>query len=195
MRQNLEVLVNTMSNHINSTAPLERSQVQAIHDEMGRVAHKLHMSLDPYPTHHSYMIENRGMPATDPKFYEHLHPCKDLLAYLQDPTANDDPKDHTMGDEFTFRVWTRRWGHYDTYHLTRNEEGWYVRFISKFGQGDRSGEPALQHALTHDSVSFPRTLDIKMTIWEQAKNLGLTHDEVQAAINEVAEWVSETERN
>lgn len=196
LRQNLEADVNTLTSHFNDTAPLNGSQVQAILVRMGQVGHQLHMSLSPHPKHHAYMIENRRMPTTDPRFYEHYHPCQDLLAYLEDPSANDDPIDHTMGDSFDLKVWSNRFGHYDKYLLTRNQDGWEVQFMSHQGQGDKGGEPALQHALTHDSISYPRTLDSKMsTIWEQAKNLGLTHDEVQDAINQVAHWISETERN
>ncbi|PWK16151.1 hypothetical protein [Tumebacillus permanentifrigoris] len=195
LRQQLQTDVDELREHFRNET-LSREQVQKYLARMGRIAHELHMSLNPHPTHHRHMIENRGMSATDPRFYEHFHPCEDLLDYLQDPTANDDPIDHTIGDIFNFRVWTNRWGHYDTYRLTRTQDGWNVQTMSLSEQGDKGGEPILQHALTNDSVSYPRTLDSKMyTIWEQAKNLGLTHDQVQAALDEVAEWVSTTERN
>jgi len=69
------------------------------------------------------MIKNRNCQPDDPEFYNHIHPIEDLLAFIKNPTANDDPKDITLNHEFDFKVYTNRWGHADTYKLSRIKRG------------------------------------------------------------------------
>ncbi|PFY72469.1 hypothetical protein [Bacillus wiedmannii] len=164
--------------------------------EMAEAAHKLHMQLDPKPKHHRYMIENRGVSPENPDFYYHIHPVEDLLSYLDDITANDDPVDQTLGNTFFMNIYSRRWGHEDRYELIRNEKGWYVKHISYDEQGGKDAEPALCYILRHDSVSYPRDLSYFMeNIWFRAKEEGLSHEKVQDMLNKVASWISLTERN
>ena len=86
------------------------------------------------------MIENRGMQPDDPDFYLHFHPIQDLLKFLDDEHANDDPRDQTIGAEFSFRVFTRRWGHDDTYKVIRTKDGWDISHIAIGGPCDKSGK-------------------------------------------------------
>jgi hypothetical protein len=37
------------------------------------------------------MIKNRQSQPDEPHFYMHYHPIEDLLKFLDDPHANDDP--------------------------------------------------------------------------------------------------------
>lgn len=195
-RQKLESFVATLRTHFDESQPLEYEQIQDIYNQMAQIAHDLHMSLNPRPTHHRYMIENRNLPADHPKFYHHFHPVQDLLAYLDDPTANDDPEDQTIGNKFRFRVYTRRWGHEDSYYITRTPQGWDVQFHGQEQQGDFNASPALEDTLTHDSVSYPRNLgDYMAWLWQQAKDQGLSADQVQAGLDVLANWVSDCERN
>ncbi|HDR8500434.1 hypothetical protein [Bacillus bombysepticus] len=164
--------------------------------EMADAAHKLHMQLDPKPKHHRYMIQNRGMSPENPDFYYHIHPVEDLLSYLDDITANDDPVDKTLGDTFFMNIYTSRWGHEDRYELIRNEKGWRVNHMSYDEQGGKDAEPILGYVLRHDSISYPRDLSSFMEdIWVRAEEEGLSHDEVQDMLNKVAGWISLTERN
>lgn len=165
-------------------------------DRMAEAAHQLHMSLSPAPTHHGYMITNRGMQPEDPKFYDHIHPVEDLLAYLNDPTVNDDPTDQTLGNTFTLGVYSNRWGHIDNYKIVRNEEGWHVSYNSLSGQGGKDAIGGLDELLRHDSIAYPDDLDYVMeTLWNQAATSGLSHEEVQTRLNEIANWINATERN
>lgn len=50
------------------------------------------------PKHHKYMLENRGVPVEDVEFYNHIHPVDDLLKFIDDVNANDDPEDTTIGE-------------------------------------------------------------------------------------------------
>ena len=58
--------------------------------------------------------------------------------------------DLTLDREMTFRVYTRRHGHTDTYRVKRTVEGWEVKHISINGKCDKDGTGALLHNLHHD---------------------------------------------
>lgn len=62
------------------------------------------------PKHHKYMLENRVVPVEEIEFYNHIHPVDDLLKFIDDINANDDPEDTTIGKKFTLKIYTRRWG-------------------------------------------------------------------------------------
>ncbi len=168
-------------------------------DEAGERAHRLHMSLKERgfePKHHAYMIENRELPPDNPQFYIHFHPIEDLLKFLDDEHANDDPVDQTIGLDFTFRVFSNRWGHDDTYSVKRTEDGWIISHLAIGGSCDKGGRPFLFENLRHDSIKFPARLDGWMEwLWDKALSEGLTQAQVQEALQELAGWVSSTERN
>ncbi|MDW4511791.1 hypothetical protein R7236_25710 [Priestia megaterium] len=196
LRNIIEEKLKIIRSYIHSSQFNNYEGIQKEEKAMGDAAHKLHMQLEPKPKHHSYMIKNRGLKPEHPEFYYHVHPVEDLLSYLDDTSANDDPVDHTLNAEFSMEIYTNRWGHYDTYHLTRNEKGWHVSHLSHSEQGGRDAEPILGYILRHDSVSYPRDLSYLMEdIWYRAQDEGLTYDQVQTMLQEVADWVSLTEKN
>lgn len=163
---------------------------------MGELSHELHMQLEPKPKHHKYMIQNSGMEPENPEFYYQIHAIEDLLKYLEDSNANNDPEDITLNENFDFKVYTRRWGHYDLYNVTRNEKGWFISHLSHKGQGGKNADPILSYILRHDSVSYPQNLpSIMEDIWVRAEEEGLTKEEVQNMLDQVAEWISVVERN
>ena len=148
------------------------------------------------PKHHKYMIKNRGCSPDDPEFYNHFHPVEDLLAFIDDPHANDDPEDQTIGHEFYFKVYSRRWGHYDTYKVVRTANGWDISHIPEGARSGKDGSPGLYNCLEHDSINYPEDLPGYMKwLWLQAEEKGLSHDEVQEALNDLAEWVSNCEKS
>jgi hypothetical protein len=166
--------------------------------EMGRVAHQLHKLLTARgkpPRHRQTMIQNRGLAADHPEFYMHIHSAEDLLAFINDENANNDPQDVTLNGNFTLTVYTNRHGHDDRYAITRTAAGWTCRHLSVGGVGDKGGRPGLQACLDQDHVSYPASLFDRMEwLWQQAADQGLSHDQVQTALNELATWVSDTER-
>lgn len=167
--------------------------------EAGQKAHELHIALKKRglePKHHAYMVDNRGMPADHRNFYLHFHPLEDLLKFLEDPHANDDPVDQTIGDQFTFAVYSRRWGHSDHYRLTRTETGWQVGFKMIGGPCDKGGRPFLFENFRQDNIQHPSDLPGWLEwLWEQAKDQGLSHEQVQAALQQLADWVSTVEKS
>lgn len=178
----------------------KRENIDKAFTVMSKAAHDLHMQLEPKPKHHKYMIDNRGMEPEDPDFYNHIHPVEDLLAYLDDTSANDDPEDLTMGHEFDFKVYSRRWRRYDNYTFKRVEKGWNISMLSYNGileierKNYDSGD-ILKSILGHDSISYPVNINSYLySIWYRAKDEGLLHEEVQDMLNTVAEWISKTEK-
>lgn len=171
---------------------------KAIH-EAGERSHRLHMLLrarQNEPKHHAYMIKNRELQPDAPEFYMHFHPIEDLLKFLDDEHANDDPVDQTIGSKFTFRVYSKRWGHDDNYTVKRTESGWEISHIAIGGPCDKGGRPFLFENLRQDSINHPEGLDGWMEwLWRQAETRGLTVEQVQAALQELADWVSQTEKN
>ncbi|OPH52185.1 hypothetical protein BC351_33165 [Paenibacillus ferrarius] len=193
MRDAVERCLKMLRDDIRQGNKLPYDRKMEVYAEMAKAAHELHMSLDPKPKHHRYMIENRGVEPEHPEFYDHIHPAEDLIKYLDDKHANDDPEDQTLGHTFEFPVFSRRWGHKDSYKVTRNEQGWSFSF-HKNEQGDKTGSPALYRFLDHDSINYPQELPGYLEwLWIQAEEQGLSHDEVQESINDLADWVSACE--
>ncbi|MGY4556831.1 hypothetical protein COL22_02055 [Bacillus thuringiensis] len=177
----------------------ENTDYEIIEDafmHMKLAAHKLHMQLEPKPKHHNYMIKNRGMRPEEPDFYNHIHPVEDLLSYLDDTSANDDPIDSTLGCTFEFNVYSNRWGHRDRYELTRTENGWHVRHLTFDGTDSLDNMATLYAAMSHDGISFPSSVKYYFSsIWMIAQDEGLEYNQVQEMINRVADWISQTEMN
>lgn len=175
---------------------LDIAERQKLYNEMSQAAHELHNSLDEEPKHHRYMIENRGVEPKEKEFYNHIHPVEDLLAYLEDTSANDDPEDQTIGEVFSMSVYSRRWGHKDNYELRRIDTGWEISFMSNAGECLKSGEPVLYEILKHDSINYPANLSKYMEyLWEIAKEEGLSKEQVQSTLDEISEWISMCEIN
>lgn len=197
IRENIQILYDEAMDYFKGKSlDIPSDRMEEIINQMGYLGHKLHMQLNPKPKHHKYMIENSGMQPEDPNFYYHIHTIEDLLKYLDDPHANDDPEDITLNEKFKFKVYTRRWGHYDLYHIVRNKNGWFISHLSHKGQGGKNAEPILSYILRHDSVSYPQNLSsIMEDIWSRAEEEGLTRTQVQEMLDQVAEWISIVEKN
>lgn len=188
LRDEVEVLVRKVREGIGSGRPWDEKTFK----EMAVKAHELHKLVN--PKHHGYMVKNRGVDPDSVEFYEHVHPVEDLLAYIEDTTANDDPEDQTVGSEFTFRVFTRRWGHEDEYRLKRTAKGWYFAHNAYRGDCDKSGRPFLLKSLDHDFVSYPHDLPSHLSsLWENASEQGLSKEEVQQALQQLGDWISTCE--
>lgn len=179
--------------------PYDGEALRALCIKMAETAHELHMSLKNRgikPVHHSYMIENRGCQPEALEFYRHIHPVEDLLSFIKDKNANDDPSDKTIGLEFKMSIYVRRWGREDTYRIKRTESGWYVDFLSISGNCDKKGSPYLFMNLDHDGVCYPAQLgDFMESLWEKAAEKGMKRTEVQRAINQLGAWISLCEKN
>ena len=174
-----------------------RSEQAMKYEQMAKEANRLHMLLrnrNLEPKHHKYMYKNRGVPVEDLEFYNHLHPVEDLLKYIDNPDANNDPEDSTIDEEFNMNIYTRRWGHYDTYTVMRTSTGWRFSFRDTV-DCDKECKPGLFDALEHDLVSYPYNIgELIEWVWNKAAE-GATKQAVQQAIDDIAEWISTCEKS
>jgi hypothetical protein len=177
----------------------KKADVRRWQDDVAKKAHQLHMELKAAgvePKHHRYMIENRGVPPTDPEFYRHIHPAEDLLKFVQDIHANDDPEDQTIGSDLKFRLFARRWGHDDTYTIKRTADGWWIGHLAIAGDCDKAGNPFLYENFRQDGINYPADLPSYFEwLWQQAAEEGLTKVQVQRGLDQLARWVSVCEQN
>ena len=197
LKQDIKNLYNEAMSYLDGVkSKIPSDRMNEILSQLNTLSHKLHIQLDPEPKHHEYMIKNRGMSPSDPNFYNHIQAVQDLLEYLEDVNANDDPEDITLNEEFDFKIYTRRWGHYDFYKMIRNEKGWHISFMSHEGQAGKNADPVLSYMLRHDGISYPQNLsDIMEDIWIRAKIEGLTKQQVQEMLDTVSSWIEVVERN
>ena len=199
LKAKLESLYNQVWNYIEHDGEtLSKDAAKKLYDDMAKTAHDLHISLKASghePKHHKYMLENRGCSPNDVKFYKHVHPVQDLLAFIEDEHANDDPEDQTLGKTFVMKVYTRRWGHYDHYELTRTETGWNVKMLGGEEYAcKKDARRGLNKLLSYDGVCYPEKINTFFEwLWDRAAEDGLSAKEIQKAINQLGEWVSECE--
>lgn len=200
LRKGIEALLARVKRLLPGRTPEIGEEIRRDILEMGDLAHELHTSLlrreaDLEPRHHAYMVENRGFSPRHPEFYRHVHPVEDLLAFLKDPDANDDPIDQTLGVQFEFPVYSRRWGHDDIYSVRRTGEGWEIEHMGHGGPCDRRGEPFLYENFRKDLINYPARLpDYVEELWRLAEDAGLSPETVQEALSALGNWVSQTER-
>ncbi len=168
-----------------------------LYSDMAHTAHELHVSLEKsgYKVkHHKYMLENRGYSPEDERFYEHVHPVQDLLKFTEDVHANDDTEDKTIGATFTMKVYTRRWGHYDHYLITRTKTGWDIQAVATSYTCRKDASKGVNKLLEHDNVCYPKQInEFFKWLWNRAAEDGLSKAEVQKAITQLGKWISECE--
>ena len=166
------------------------------YESLTNLAFSLSTSLDQLPIFtESVLTGAEDLTPNDREFYNHIHVIEDLLNYLEDTDSNNSPDDTTLNQNFEFRVHSNRWGHYDTYHLTRNSDGWFISHNAYSQQGEIDGSPILNRILEHDSITYPHNLnDYISRTWHNA-HAGATREEIQNQLNDIAEWISTTERN
>lgn len=196
LRDALHKGLNTVFAHLATGENADAQAARALIPSLAQNAHDLHMRLSKRgfePKHRQYMIRNRSVPPNDPLFYEHVHPIQDLLKFIDDPSANADPVDQTLGAEFTFDIVCRRWPGVSRFTFVRIENGWHIAYGAREGPCD----PTLYECLKHDAVNFPNDLPGYLQhLWHLASvhGSGLSHEEVQEGLQQLADWVSSTDQ-
>ena len=93
-------------------------------------------------------------------------------------------------------VFSRRWGHEDTYIVKRIDNGWYIEFGGRKGNCDKAGAPYLFDILRNDSINHPSDLGGYMEfLWDQAEEQHLSVEEVQNYLNDLGKWIQEVEKS
>lgn len=168
-------------------------------DELTPIAHRLHVLLKKrgkIPVHNKWMLQNRGVSPDDKEFYRHLHPIEDLLDFINNCHANDDPIDTTMGHTFELHVYTNRWGHPDFYRFTKTEGGWNFSFLTHQGECEPDGSPYFYQSLEHDFVDYPSSIKGRLhDIWDKAHHEGWNDEQVQEAFDMLGFWLEQTQKS
>ncbi len=93
-----------------------------------------------------------------------------------------------------FKVIWKRYGHEMNILIDRTQDGWHVIHATIAGDCDKGGNPYLYKNFNHDAIAYPAVLEIYMKcLWERAER-GLSDEELQQQLNQLAEWVSLCER-
>jgi hypothetical protein len=167
-------------------------------NHLENLAQNLHSSLESRgitPHHHKYMVQNRGVQPNQSGFYHHLHSVEDLLKFIEDPESNNDPEDITMGHEFEFIFFCRRWSRNDNYKLKRTPQGWNIKHLSINGDCSSDGNPFIIKNFDQDYVSYPHDIgSFFSSIWSNASK-GTDHNDVQNQLNKVADLISVIEKS
>lgn len=151
------------------------------------------------PIYSEQMIINRGcLPESDLKdYYNHFHAIEDLYYELigRGKEWRSIEGDINLNQEMSFKVYTTRWGHYDTYRIKRTYEGWYVEHIAINGKAEKNGRGALQQNLRQDSIFYPieGVEHAFETLWDDADKIEMSVEELQHRLQQIADWISEVE--
>lgn len=152
------------------------------------------------PIYSEQMIINRGcLPENDAnEYYNHFHAIEDMYYELigNGKDWRSVEGDINLDKDMSFKVYTARWGHEDTYTIRRTYEGWYVRHISINGKAEKNGTGALEANLDHDSVCYPKEgIEYAFeTLWQEADTTSMSVEELQSRIQDIAGWISEVEK-
>lgn len=149
------------------------------------------------PIYDEVMLSNRNLnPEVETKeYYDHYHSLEDLYRVCIGKEMNWKTLkgDINLNEKLKFEVYTNRWGHKDTYTVTRLYDGWRVENIAIMDTQSPSGE-AFISMFNQDIVNYPIYFsDIIEELWNIADKTEMSIDELQAKLNDVAEMVSASE--
>lgn len=163
-------------------------------------AHLLHAKLKlrgHMPHYHTYTSEGPELTPNSVKFYQHIHPCEDLLRFVEDPDFAKGPAPLPLDLTFDFPIYSRHRGYEHPYRLKRTESGWQVLGTIMIGKkpADKRGYPSIFDIFRHDGICYPEGIDALLErAWIMASGHA-TEAEVRQTIKDLAEWISICERN
>lgn len=152
------------------------------------------------PEFSEQMMINRGMIPEDNilEYYNHYHSLEDLYDVLTGKTvpSNSYKGDINLNKRLSFRVYSRRWGHDDTYSVERRTEGWFVSHLAINGPSKKDGTGSMIANLDHDSIQYPKegVRYAFRTLWYLADEDEMSTEELQVKLQEIADWISAVEK-
>lgn len=172
-------------------------KLQIIYQKIQKIIPILHWGL--LPIFNKYLMINSGIIPEENliQFYDHYDMLSAMLNEIRgEGSAMTTKGDETLNQELSFSVYTRRWGHNDSYRIHRTVDGWHVSHIAISGDCDKEGSNALFANLDHDSVFYPEDgVKYAMSnLWEDAEDGKLTLSELQERLQQIADWISGVER-
>lgn len=172
-------------------------EFKLIYSKIQSVIRILHWGILPIVPEH-IMVNRRSIPEDNIiVFYNHYNMLEMMLREIYgEGEIMSTEGDKNLDKEMIFPVYSRRWGHVDNYRIKRTIDGWEIGFFSDDKKSGKDGEGALFKTLENDSIFFPRdgvSYALKK-LWDEAEESGLTIDELQSKLIEVADWVSSVEK-
>lgn len=163
------------------------------------------------PVFNEHLLFSRKNPELETlEFYGHLDCLKALLREVRgEGIVMSNKSDLSLNRKIEFSVYTRRWGHFDHYSVSRTINGWNWTGMMHEGESDKEGlylgsnldsqesSGPLFDSLNHDSVFFPEDA-VKFALaklWEDADEGKIDYDELSNKLQEIAEWISSVEKN
>ena len=132
---------------------------------------------------------------------ERIEPCpprqKSLifLAFKHFEMISEVPGESEFDGKLRMKVFSRRWGHDDSYTVKRTEKGWHIRFQHYNGECDKCGNPELFNILRHESINYPNDLGGYMEwLWYQVEEMNMTDVEIQKQLDVIGDWISTVEK-
>lgn len=149
------------------------------------------------PEYEEYMIVNSELyPNKDTReYYNHFHTLEDLYKELTGYGKKVESKkgDINLNKQIDINIYSRRWGHNDSYSIERTLEGWTVTFHQEKA-GNKEGE-ALIETLRHDFINYPHELGTFMWhLWNKADSNEMTVNELQKDLEQIADWINACEK-
>ncbi len=196
--EELRKVYNSLSELFNSFSN-NREKISIELKKAIKIASKLHWKYLPIYLE-QYIVNNGYNPETETEqFYNHFHAIEDLYRYIftsNKITWNDNGGDSNLGIDFKFKIYTVRWGHYDTYTINRTINGWYLSGLpAGTGICDKDGVGAITNALEHDQVCYPveGVKDAFRTLWDDADKNNINIEELQNRLDDISKWIKEIE--
>lgn len=173
--------------------------------ELGAAIHATLSAAGIEPRHMKGLIDGRrrssppGLPGTA-TFYAHLHSAESLLRFVDKPeSANMDPKDTTIGAEFTMKIYARRHDSHESFRVVRTASGWSFTYFREVATGrdgriNRDPETGFFDLLDRESINYPADLpDYLEYLWDAAAEKGLSVVELEGELAKLATWISRCE--
>lgn len=103
--------------------------------------------------------------------------------------------DCNLNIDMKFSVYSRRWGHRDTYYIQRTIDGWLVTFMGERKKAEKDGCGALINNMKHDYIFFPEDdfKDAMSTLWNMADEREMSSGELADKLQNIADWISAIE--
>ncbi|MCB0307749.1 MAG: hypothetical protein KDD48_00135 [Bdellovibrionales bacterium] len=101
-----------------------------------------------------------------------------------------------LNQTFNLKIYSRRWGHFDSYTCKITNSGWYFSFHGIGGRCNKKGHPYLFKNFRQDLICYPSDLSYVLEdLWDKVHRDKLNPNQITPKLKKIAKWISETEKN
>jgi len=167
---------------------------------LGTLASEIHWYILPiFPEYLLLRNESVVIPEDTPEtFYSDYRAIRELSKILsvKDYKWEQENGDDNLDKELSFKVYTNRWRSYNTFKETRTIYGWNVTHLAINGFSMKNGKGSLIKNLEQDIIFYPEyaVQEALEILWERADKTSGFLSNLQEQIQEIADWITETEK-